>query len=95
MERAWNVLLITVISIVVIFLGTLVVKATFSNKPTKRYRIETDTENGGYSGKALRYRIVEEKEYASNRYIVLADTCDITDAVRIQKELNAQLKVVK
>lgn len=95
MEKAWNVLLITVISLAVIFLGTLVTKATFSDKPTKRYRIETDTENGGYSGKALRYRIVEEKEYTNDKYIVLSDTCDVIDAVRIQKELNAQLKVVK
>lgn len=95
MNKLWNYLLFAVAVSFLIYLGTVIVSASFSDKETKRYRLETDTENGSVSGKVLRYRIVEEKEYSSRNYIVLPDSCDIYDAIAIQKDLNSQLKTVR
>ena len=93
MERARNTFFMIVITVVFAGLITLVAVAIRSDKPTKRYRIESQNEGG--LGKSLRYYIIEEKSYTSNRIIMLPDSCSIYTAIRIQKELNAQLKVVK
>lgn len=93
MERAWNTFFMAVITVLLAGLITIAAVAISSDKPTKRYRIESQNEGG--LGRSLRYYIIEEKSYTSNRVIMLPDSCSIHTAIRIQKELNAQLKVVK
>lgn len=93
MERAWNIFVMVLVTVVIGGLITLLTATIASDKPTKRYRIESMNEGG--MGKSLRYYIIEEKSYTSNRVIMLPDTCTIQTAISIQKELNSQLKVVK
>lgn len=79
-----------VASVILVYLFTLLFNATFSEKKVLFYTIDSNSE--GLGGRVMRYRIVEVREYGSNNYITLNDTCDVYDAIKVQRELNSNIK---